>query len=552
MISGNFSFTKKNSIEILILIVSLIFSYILFWKNFKISSNGNMLISTKLWSDFAASIPLIRSFSYGDNFPPEYPIFAGQPIRYHFVFFIIVGFLEKIGLRLDWALNSLSTLGFIFLTFLIYCLGIEVFKSKGIGILSIILFLFNGSLGFLEFFKKNPPSLNTPSNIINNTEFSSFGPYDEKIVSAFWSLNIYSNQRHLALSYAFFLFLVLAIFKLSKQPVKFTFRVALILGILSGLFPFVHLSVFTVSAVSLVLFFLIYPKIRLKILTTGIVALFLAVPQFLYMGKPQLKLEIFHPGYLVEPLTLLNFLKYWFLNLGLTTILAPIGFILANKDQKKLFIPFLTFFVIGNLLQFTPDMPTNHKFFNLFIIGSNFFTALLLIKLWNIKLAGKLFFIPITLLLTLTGIIDLFPIVNDGFIELRDIPNNKAAEFILENTPKDAVFLNSSYLYHPASLAGRKIFLGWPYFAWSAGYDTNKRSQIMAEIFSKNDKESFCDQLQKEKIDYIEIQEPSSLENITINYQFIEEKMMKIFFDQEQRISIYDVNISCRNLTEQR
>ena len=544
----NFCFSsllKKHLLEVLLFIGLFIFSSILMWKTFRLTPDGNIQIATKAWSDFAATIPLIRSFSYGDNFPPQYPIFAGPPIRYHFIFFMIVGFLEKIGVPLDWALNSMSTLGFFLLLVAIYLVGKIIFKSRAVGILSTIFFLLNGSFGFLEFFKKNPLSLNTFSDIAKNTSFSSFGPYDGSIVSAFWNLNIYTNQRHLALAYSLYLFLLLIIYKYSKKPKKFTLSTSLILGVVLGLTPYLHFSVFVMAGVTLMFFLIIYPKIRLKIFTAGLIALILAIPQYLYMGQSEVAVKIFNPGYLVENLTVLNSLKYWFLNLGLTSILAPAGFMLAKKTERKIILPFLSFFVIGNLFQFTPDMPTNHKFFNLFLIGINFFTALFLYKIYLKNTFRKALAIVIFSLLILTGVIDLFPIINDRYITLQDIPNNKTAKFIAENTPRDSVFLNSSYLYNPASLAGRKTFMGWPYFAWSAGYDTDKRYFKMKKLLDPSSKKDLCNNLKEYKIDFLEIQNPINLEGVLINYSFFEENFETVFDNPSQKIKIYDVKKSC-------
>src|SRR3989338_2340453 len=75
-------------------------------------SASSILIGGKYWSDFCGHLPQIRSFSKGLNWPPEYPLFPGEPIRYHFLFYALVGLLEKSGLRLDWALNIPSALGF--------------------------------------------------------------------------------------------------------------------------------------------------------------------------------------------------------------------------------------------------------------------------------------------------------------------------------------------------------------------------------------------------------------------------------------------------------
>ncbi|KKR01748.1 MAG: hypothetical protein UT24_C0002G0011 [Candidatus Woesebacteria bacterium GW2011_GWB1_39_12] len=527
-----------------------VFSSFLMWKTFQVTPEGDLKLASRVWSDFAATIPLIRSFSFGSNFPPEYPIFAGPPIRYHFLFFAAVGLLEKTGIRLDLALNSLSTISFFLLTIAIYYLGKMVFKSKKVGILSVILFLFNGSWGFLEFFKKNPISLNILDDIVKNREFSSFGPYDGKIVSAFWSLNIFTNQRHLGLAYAAFLFLMLFLYRYSKKPRKLTLNKICILGIILGLFPFIHMAVFGMMGIAILVAFLIFPKIRINIFALGCIALILAIPQFLYMGESEVQTSLIRLGYLLEDKTFIGFLKYWLMNFGFTLILAPIGFVIAKKPQKKIALPFLALFVAGNIFQFSPEVAANHKFFNLFIIGANLFTAYFLFRLWKLKSLNKvvktLLLLPLLLLLTLTGLIDFFPIVNDSLLVLKDHRNNPTISFILNNTPKDSVFLNSSYLYHPASLAGRKIFMGWPYFSWSAGYDTDKRGKELDRIYTSNEKEKVCYLLKKNNIDYFTIQDTSRDRDFTkINVVFFNNNFTPIYKDLAGAISIFEVKTNC-------
>ncbi len=531
--------------EIIFFLSLFVFSSYLMFDTFRVNSLGNLELATRLWSDFAATIPLIRSFSYGSNFPPEYPIFAGPPIRYHFIFYMFVGYLEKVGIRIDLALNSLSILGFFILCVSIYFLGKIVFKNKLVGLLSVVLFLFNGSWGFLEFFKKHPFSPEVLKLIVKNTEFTSFGPYDGKIVSAFWSLNIFTNQRHLTLAYAAFIFLILLIYQCSKKPERLTWMKVCLIGITVGVFPFLHMAVFGMMLIALFLFFLIYPNLRLKLFIALVITVSLALPQLLYMGKSEIQNLLFHSGYLVQDKTISGYLTYWFFNLGIATFLYPLGFILANKEQRKIFLVFFALFVVGNFFQFSPEIAANHKFFNLFVIGANTYASYLLVILWRKKIAGKIVTGVLLVLLTLTGIIDLFPILNDRYITLEDIPNNKVATFINKSTPKDAVFLNGSYLFDPASLAGRKIYLGWPYFSWSAGYDTTSRNARMKQLLSPSDKRSLCDSLAQEKIDYIELQNPTPLEEFVINYKFFEENFQKILSDTKTNITIYDVNSSC-------
>jgi len=533
---------NKYYFEAVLFAILFTFSALIMFKTFK-APESTLKIATKAWSDFAATIPLIRSFSLGDNFPPQYPIFSGPPIRYHFVFFLLVGILEKMGLRIDLALNTLSTIGFLLLMISIYFLAKEVFKKRSVAVLSVIFFAFNGSFSFIEFFKSHPLGANTLKEIITNVKFSSFGPYDGRLVSAFWNLNIFTNQRHLALAYAAFILLVFLIYKNAKEG--FSTKWLLGLGLFIGLFPFVHLAVFGMMLTALGIFFIIYPKIRRQIFAIGVVALLLAIPQLIYMGTGELNTPLFSPGYLVQKLTIANFISYWTLNLGLAVVLAPLGYILAKPGQRKIIYPFLILFIIGNLFAFSADRATNHKFFNLFLIGANMFAAFALTILWRRSIAGKILTGGLLFFLTVSGVIDFFPILNDSYVVIPDYQKNPASLFILKNTPANSTFLNHSFLYDPASLAGRKIYLGWPYFSWSAGYDTDKRFRTVKEILSGENKDLVCEKLADEKIDFIEIKNPTELEEVTVNYSFFERNFNKIYFDYSQNLSIFEVSKSC-------
>ncbi len=536
---------KLSKSEIILFIFFAIFSSLLMFKTFNLSPEGNLKIATKAWSDFAATIPLIRSFSLGSNFPPQYPIFAGPAIRYHFGFYLLVGILEKLGLPIKYALNIPSIFGFTFLLIIIYYFSKKVFASKSVGVISVILFLFNGSFSFLEFFKKYPFSNLTFSQVVKNTSFPSFGPYDGKTVSAFWNLNIYTNQRHLAIAYSVFLLIFYLINRYSEKPDGFSYKKAFILGLSIGLFPFIHYAVFGMLGILLLISFLLYPKIRLKIVFAGLTSLYIAIPQVLYMGSSNLHINLFRSGYLINDLNIMNFLNYWFLNVGLGSVLCILGFIFASNKQRKIFLPFLALFIIGNLIQVSPEIAANHKFFNLFIIGANMFTAYFLVKIWQSNILAKFLVLVVFPIIILSGVIDLFPIFNDGYITLEDIPNNKAALFIKENTPKNSVVLNGSFLYDPASLAGRKIYLGWPYFSWSAGYDTDNRFKTMKSILEETNKASACRKLSEEHINFLELQKPSPLEGMTINYQLFEDNFKQEFHEDGSGISIYDVNKTC-------
>lgn len=538
-----FTFIKKFLIEIFIFFTSLVFSFWLMFSTFSYKSSS-MLIATKVWSDFSSHIPLIRSFSLGNNFPPQYPIFPGEPIKYHYLFYLLVGTLEKIGLRIDWALNLPSALSFAALLILIYLLGKELFKSKTVGILSVAFFLFNGSLSFIEFLKLHPPSMNVVNDIITNNTFPSFGPYDGKVVSAFWNLNIYTNQRHLALALTALFSITLFIIKSEGKRKKMPTHLILTFGILVGILPFLHSSIFLMILAVLSILLILFKSQRKSLFSILLIGFLISLPRVIFLKETTTYLPHIQIGYLIaNRLSVFGFLQYWFMNLGLSLILIPVGFLFANKFQKKIFLAFFSLFLIGNLFQFSIEMAGNHKFFNAFLIIGNMYSAFLLVKLWGKSKLFKPVVIIAIFFSIFSGIIDFFPIKNDGFVTLSDYPKNPDIQWIIRNTPKDSTFLNSTYLDNPVSLAGRKIFMGWPYFPWSLGYDTNSRGNLMERIFAETDKNTACKLLQKNSLDYIEIRNKQN--DFPIISNLFSQQFYLTYSNQLNNYFIYDVKKSC-------
>lgn len=538
---------RKYSIEISLLIFSLAFSSWLMFHTFSYS-HGNILIATKAWSDFSANIPLIRSFSFGSNFPPQYPLFPGQPIRYHFIFYMLAGFLEKIGIRIDYALNILSIIGFCGLLMMLYFLGKLLFKSKAVGVLSALLFLFNGSLSFLYFFHKYPLSRNTMSQIVTNQQFPSFGPYDSGIVSAFWNLNIYTNQRHLAFAHGLSLGLIFILISFAIQKKKMPIWLSVLLGIGLGMFFFFHIAVFLMTTIVLCIIFIFFPALRLP----GFIILFIAgictLPQyFYYKSASSSALLTFTPGYLIhDHLNVINFFTCWIANLGLHFFLIPLGFIIAPKTAKKIFLAILPIFFIGNLFQFSPEMAANHKFFSYFILIGEMFSAYFLVWLWKKSKYIKPLVLISCFFLIFSGLIDFFPVYNDNQLSIADYPQNPSIAWIMKNTSPASVFLNTAYIFDNASIAGRKIFFGWPYFSWSAGYDTNTRGKNMGEMLGATDKISSCRLLKHNNISYIEINQSGFTDpNVPHISSVYSQKFSAVYHNDSQQYTIYDVAKSC-------
>ena len=212
----------------------------------------------------------------------------------------------------------------------------------------------------------------------------------------------------------------------------------------------------------------------------------------------------FFLGFLAPQSSLTGILNYWFHNLGLYLILFPLLIIRFDPPGRRILLAFFSLFILANLFRFSPDIINNHKLVNLFTICLNIFTAGWIVRQWRHRSRLKLI-IPLLLIsLTLSGFIDLFPILNDHTLTVDDIPRNQTATWINSHTPPQSIFLTTTYLYNPASLAGRKTWLDYGYFNWSLGYNDQVRKSLLPLLFSPTaDMSRICALLTKSHIDYI-------------------------------------------------
>lgn len=488
----------KTALVIITMVGVFVFSFWLMNNTFSYSRSSNELrIASKVYSDFGSHIPLIRSFSYGSNWPIHHPLYPGEPIRYHYLFYLFVGGLEKIGFRLDYALNMVSAVGFFALSFAIFYYGRQIFSSTVVGLLSLLFFLFNGSFSFLDFFSDHPLGTTTFTDISTNSVFASFGPWDGSLISAFWNLNIYTNQRHLGLSFAICLLIIIFLYgKKSHQRS--------LIGFLTGSLLLINQAVFIIACI-----FITTQLPFLRPFKRFITHFFIGILPWavLYLltiqATPTIGLQF---GYLLpEGSNIFGLIRYWFLNIGLHLFLIPIGVLIAPKKTRLLAVPVLLLFLIPNIFRLSVDIINNHKLFNFFLITGIPFSSYTIFRLWQVNLIGKIIVSLTIPFLVLGGVVDIFPIKNDSFLNIPDVGADPAASFFSEHTPRSSIVLNDTWFYNPASIGGRSIFNGYPYFTWSYGYDHTSREKAAAEIYSSPDKQTACSLLTQNNISYVEL-----------------------------------------------
>lgn len=537
--------------------IALLFSFFLMFHTFSYDGKQQEIgIATKLWSDFGAHIPLIRSFSYGQNYTRlisgqaiESPLFPGEPIRYHFGFYALVGILEKLGLRIDWALNIPSALGFFFLMILIFKFSYVLFTNYSIAFLSVLFFLFNGSLSGVRFFHEHPLSRTTLIDIVTNAKFPAFGPWDGGDISAFWTLNIYTNQRHLGLSYA----LLLAILMFLLKPMKKSWHTGLLIGILASVLLFVNVAVAGIMVLFLGWIFLVQKQSRANLALGALITL----PSLLLVQHTSNMTSaiVWQPGYLVRDIhRISSFIGFWIANLGLHTLLIPLGILSAPKTVRKLFTaPLILLFFLPNLFRFSPDMINNHKFFNFFLIIGNMFSAFALVTMLKLCSSIKhpfwinaLRWISGAVLMTMlmgSGVIDFFPIINDTKGLVLDILANPDTQFIARHTKPDDIIANSTWFYHPASIAGRPLLSGYTYFTWSYGYGQTQREAILTSLYQADSVHSLCTIARENNVAFVELNEQP--ENYLRPNWALWQSIIPTYKNPTSRLTIYSIADTC-------
>ena len=159
--------------------------------------------------------------------------------------------------------------------------------------------------------------------------------------------------------------------------------------------------------------------------------------------------------------------------------------------------------------QFSLEVLTNHKFLNIWLILANLFAGYGLVFLWNLRFLkvvflGKIAAIVLAFLVTVGGVIDLFPIHNSFWVSVV-YSNDRLIDWLTQNTDPKAIFLSERYVNHAILASGRKLFYGHPYYAWSAGYDTGTHDAVYREMLESKDIAKVFRLLKQNNISYVAI-----------------------------------------------
>lgn len=532
---------RAFTLELLYVAGVIFLANLLMWVTFFVNGD-NLYVGVSVFSDFSPHIGMIRSFSYGNNFPTTYPHYAGEDIRYHFMFQFLAGNLEYLGLRIDYAFNLPSIISFISAFFLLYLLAVKITGKLWGGVLAGLFFAFRSSKTLFLYLAELPKGTGIWKALSENTDFISSTPNEHW---GLWNLNVYCNQRHLAfgLTAVFFILLLFlphlyemfgklqpslkggpgqerrasahksgALSGAMKQiffhregwEVK-DLRTCIASGILLGSLSFFH-GAAVIGLLSVLFVMAVVSVRRLEYLITALLAVALSFLQTkLFIHGSAVATEFLF-GFIAENKTVFGVLSYLDRLLGILPWVLLAALCLEKGANRYLLLAFTAPLVFAFTVSLTVDVTVNHKYIMISCILLGILAAAVVLRLFQRReaLCGAVG-VFLILLLTGTGIYDFTTVLKkntpDSAVVLE--LDHELTRWVKNNSNSQDIFLTSNYTVNQAVLGGAMLYEGWPYYPWSAGYDTDYRT-AQVKLMYEADTPSKLERLVKEnRIRYI-------------------------------------------------
>lgn len=540
--------------SVLLVFLTWIMFYVFYIKD------GILYSGFTVFGDYAPHTAMMRSFSLQNNFPTQYPHFGGQDVKYHFMFQFLVGNLEFLGLRLDIAYNSVSVFALLGFLMVLYSIARRVTGSGKAGALTVVFFFFRSALTFFQFLWEH---LRTGDLIQVLQENTSFIGYTTNEDWGLWNFNVYLNQRHLAfglLIVALVLWMYLDWVEqgcrhkekglvwfrnrlFSKEAWKCRYvENALAAGLLIGMTSFWN-GAAVIGGLLILMGFAVCSDGKLDYLITAVTAVVFSVLQTRLFMKGSSVEAAFQWGFIAEDKSTAGVLWYLIQMSGIFFVGALILFFFYKKRlQRAVLVSCLFPLVFAFCFSLTPDITVNHKYIMISYAFLAMFWAGAVCLLFRKKWQGRILAAVLTVCLTITGIYDFVIIVRDNGPGHRVTVNTNSSltDWLAQNLDSRDLILTPEYSISEVTMAGVMMYLGWPYYAWSAGYDTYDRAENAKEIYTSRDPERVKSLVQQERITYILFEKGMTFEEETCIETTIKSVYRLAYQSEDGRIRIYE------------
>ena len=558
------AFTAQEAVFFLFLLAFL--TWIMFYVFY--IKDGILYSGFTVYGDYAPHTAMMRSFSLGDNFPTQYPHFGGEDVKYHFMFQFLVGNLEYLGIRIDIAYNILSVFALLGFLMMLYSIARRITGSGAAGVVTVALFFFRSSFTFFRYLWEHLRSGDLLKTLAENTSFIGYTPNEDW---GLWNFNVYLNQRHLAFGLLiaalvlwYYLDLVEAGCSHSEKGLAWmknrlfsaeAWKIrnpegALAAGLALGLTAFWN-GAAVIGGLLILLGFAVFSDGKLDYLVTAVTAVLFSVLQSKVFIRGSAVEADFYWGFISEDKSLAGVLWFLIQMSGIffagAVLLLPL---LKKRLHRVLTVSCLFPVVFAFCFSLTPDITVNHKYIMISYAFLAVLWAGLLAGLWKGKdgsrrsaaVIRRAAAVLLAVCLTATGIYDFVVILRNNGPGHRVTVNMESTltDWLAEHLDSEDLLLTPEYSMSETTMSGVMMYLGWPYYAWSAGYDTYGRAQKAVEIYTSEDPAAVDKLVKEEKITYILFEEGMEFEGAVCREDTIRELYTMVYQSDDGRIRIYE------------
>ncbi|QLG89691.1 hypothetical protein HQ393_16350 [Chitinibacter bivalviorum] len=533
----------QRSILYLGLPLILLMAYLLHTHIILPTANGYD-VGQATFGDLQMHMGMVTSLARQEVFPPEYSILPGQRLSYPFLVNLVSSSLYQLGFSLRWAilLPSLLMCTLIVISFIL--LAFEVSRDRRVTQLATLLFFLNGGLGFIYFFGWHDYTF---AQIL--TEFYKT-PTNYNAMNVRWS-NVIADmiipQRTTMAGWSVAFFALWALLRFTRSTGKDKHGWGILAGTLVGLLPMIHTHSFmAIGLISLGWLATDLYQRRAQLGQViidwcwyGLPAIILAIGQLMYWTFPQATagggFVHFHLNW-VNELKIDPYLWFYIKNIGVVYIAWLAGLaLLARSNWRERFGPQtgsqtdsqtgsqngglldqnlawlqlgpLLIYITAEVLIFQPNLYDNNKLFYIWYVFATITASCVIVSLYRYFLRQQKWLLAssiIVLSLSLGCVSGALTIAREWVSSYTAYTpaHVAAAQFIDQNTPKDAMFVTApNHNNTVAALTGRNIVVGTDTYLFFHGLNTRQRHDDVKAIYSSPGERTAL--IAQYKVDYI-------------------------------------------------
>jgi hypothetical protein len=466
------------------------------------TTDGMYIGNVNNLGDLPYHVQISASFAYGENFPPENPVFAGSGFSYHYAADFLAASFAAAGATLIEAMLIVNLALGTSLLVLVHRWARALTRNAIAARLAPLLLALSGGLGWLKLLEEARSRERglIEAFVATDTRYTiEDGLY--RFGNAVTTLLI--PQRGLLLGMGLAVIVFTLIWRHLDEPVPdggARWRPLLggprmlVAGVLTGILPIVHAHTFAVvlgTAFLLGLVFLQWRDGRWRAWLVYVVAtVSLAVPILLWTARgSQASLSAFFGFELGWDHGDHDPLWFWVTNTGVFIPLLVIAYAWQGRRPlpRKLLlfsVPFVVWFVAPNVFRLAPWLWDNIKVLTYWWLGSVPIVALVLARLWNGRPAARVGSVLLALALMGAGALDILRASVGTAYQEFDRDGVAFAQLIREKTAPDAVILTTPTYNTPVFLTGRRVFMGYAGFLWANGLPYLEREQDLRAIYA--------------------------------------------------------------------